>query len=79
MTPAWLAGDEHRRGTLSPGTLADLVVLDRDPVTCPADELAHLEVDATLMGGRITHVHPDSPLASVWFTRPPGTRPWRRR
>ena len=29
---AWLAGDEHRRGKLMPGFLADLVVLDRDPV-----------------------------------------------
>ena len=32
VTPAWLAGDERRRGRLLPGYLADLVVLDRDPV-----------------------------------------------
>ena len=31
VTPAWLAGDERRRGKLLPGYLADLVVLDRDP------------------------------------------------
>ena len=31
-TPAWLAGDERRRGKLLPGYLADLVVLDRDPL-----------------------------------------------
>jgi predicted amidohydrolase YtcJ len=66
VTPAWLARDEHRRGTLAPGMLADLVVLDRDPVTCAPAELAHLQVEATLMGGRIAHVHPDSPLASLW-------------
>jgi predicted amidohydrolase YtcJ len=56
VAPAWLARDEHRRGTLAPGKLADLVVLDRDPITCPEDELPHLEVEATLLGGRTTHV-----------------------
>ena len=40
VAPAWLAGDERRRGKLLPGFLADLVVLDRDPVTCPVEELA---------------------------------------
>ena len=39
MNPAWLAGDERRRGKLLPGYLADLVVLDRDPLECPPDEL----------------------------------------
>jgi len=56
VEPAWLAYDEHRRGTLASGKLADLVVLDRDPVTCPEDELPHLTVDATLIGGHIAHV-----------------------
>jgi predicted amidohydrolase YtcJ len=56
VEPAWLARDEQRRGTLAPGKLADLVVLDRDPVTCPEDELPQLTVIATLMGGRTTHV-----------------------
>ena len=32
VNPAWLAGDERRRGRLAPGYLADLVVLDRDPL-----------------------------------------------
>jgi predicted amidohydrolase YtcJ len=54
--PAWLAHDEHRRGRLTPGMLADLVVLDRDPVTCEPEALPHLKVVATLMGGHITHV-----------------------
>ena len=31
VTPAWLSGDERRRGRLIPGHAADLVVLDRDP------------------------------------------------
>ena len=31
VNPAWLSGDERRRGRLLPGYLADAVVLDRDP------------------------------------------------
>jgi predicted amidohydrolase YtcJ len=52
VTPAWLCGDERRRGKLLPGYLADLVVLDRDPFACAPDELEELEVVATMLGGR---------------------------
>jgi predicted amidohydrolase YtcJ len=52
VNPAWLAGDERRRGRLVPGQLADLVVLDRDPVACPLDELPDVRVVATMLGGR---------------------------
>ena len=58
VAPAWLAGDERRRGTLLPGRLADLVVLDRDPVTCPPDELGAIGVVATMVGGRWAHNPP---------------------
>jgi predicted amidohydrolase YtcJ len=52
VTPAWLAGDERRRGKLLPGFLADLVVLDRDPLECAPDELGEICVIATMLGGR---------------------------
>ncbi|HZB84973.1 MAG TPA: amidohydrolase [Gaiellaceae bacterium] len=52
VAPAWLTGDERRRGKLLPGYLADLVVLDRDPVACPREELAEVHVVATMLGGR---------------------------
>jgi len=54
--PAWLAGDEDRRGRLRTGMLADIVVVDRDPLLCQPEELPDLTVVATLVGGRITHV-----------------------
>jgi len=60
VTPAWLAGDERRRGRLLPGYLADLVVLTRDPYTCPPDELDSVQVVATMAGGK-------------WVFQPP---PW---
>ena len=58
VNPAWLAGDERRRGKLLPGYLADLVVLSRDPVTCPPDELETVEVVATMVAGRWVHNPP---------------------
>jgi predicted amidohydrolase YtcJ len=56
VAPAWLAGDEDRRGRLRTGMLADIVVVDRDPLLCQPEELPDLKVVATLVGGRITHV-----------------------
>jgi hypothetical protein len=58
VAPAWLAGDERTRGKLVPGFLADLVVLSRDPVECPPDELESVEVVATMVGGRWVHNPP---------------------
>jgi predicted amidohydrolase YtcJ len=56
--PAWLAGEERRRGKLVPGYLADLVVLDRDPLAIPPEELPDVQVVATMLGGRWVHNPP---------------------
>jgi predicted amidohydrolase YtcJ len=58
VAPACLTGDERRRGKLVPGYLADLVVLDRDPLDCPPDELAEVRVVAAMLGGRWVHNPP---------------------
>jgi len=58
VTPAWLAGDERRRGRLLPGLLADLVVLSRDPFTCPPGELESVEVVSTMVGGKWVYQPP---------------------
>lgn len=58
VNPAWLSGDERSRGKLLPGYLADLVVLNRDPLECPPEELETLEVVATMVGGRWVHNPP---------------------
>jgi predicted amidohydrolase YtcJ len=53
LAPAWLTGDERRRGKLLPGYAADLVVLDRDPwVDLDA------QVVATMVAGRWVHNPP---------------------
>jgi predicted amidohydrolase YtcJ len=58
VNPAWLARDEHRRGKLLPGFLADLVVLDRDPFELEPEKLPEIQVIATMLGGRWTHNPP---------------------
>jgi predicted amidohydrolase YtcJ len=58
VNPAWLARDERRRGKLIPGYLADLVVVDRDPLACEPGELAEIQVVATMLGGRWVHNPP---------------------
>ena len=49
---------ERRLGRLLPGYAADLVVLERDPVTCPPGEIAAIGVVATMVGGRWVHGRP---------------------
>ena len=55
VAPTWLEHAEKRRGTLRPGKLADLVILNRDPLTCEPEELPSLRVEGTMVGGRWTY------------------------
>jgi predicted amidohydrolase YtcJ len=48
---AWAAGEEAIKGSLTPGKLADLVVLDRDPFEVSPEKLKELRVEMTLVGG----------------------------
>ncbi len=49
------AGLGHEHGSVSPGKLADLVVLSDDPHAIPREELAHLEVVTTIFDGEIVY------------------------
>ncbi|MBN1661628.1 MAG: amidohydrolase, partial [Anaerolineae bacterium] len=49
----WLTREERLKGTLEPGKLADLVVLDRDYFTVPEDEIKDIQVDLTVIHGRV--------------------------
>jgi predicted amidohydrolase YtcJ len=48
---AYAAGREHEQGRLAPGYLADLVVLDTDPFTCPPENLRNIQAQATMVAG----------------------------
>ena len=46
---------EGNMGSIQPGKLADLVVLDRDYLTIPADQVKDIRVVMTMVGGRIVY------------------------
>jgi predicted amidohydrolase YtcJ len=48
---AFATGREDRQGSIAPGKLADIVVLDRDPLSIPPEELNQVRVTATMLGG----------------------------
>lgn len=52
---AQLNGESHRRGTLQPRRLADLVAFRSDPITCPIDDLPSLRPVFTIVGGRVVY------------------------
>jgi predicted amidohydrolase YtcJ len=52
---AWVAGEEDETGTLTPGKLADLVVLDADPLRIAPEKLKDVTVVLTMVGGRIVY------------------------
>ncbi|PAW91487.1 MAG: amidohydrolase [Pedosphaera sp. Tous-C6FEB] len=46
---------EDRTGSLEPGKLADLAVLDTDILTCPEDKIVATQVLRTYVGGRLVY------------------------
>jgi predicted amidohydrolase YtcJ len=49
--PAYAAGLEKRLGMLAPGYLADLLVLDTDPLACDPEQLWQIQPTDTMVGG----------------------------
>jgi predicted amidohydrolase YtcJ len=49
----YLTFEEKRKGTLEAGKLADMIVLDRDPTTIDPQDLLNVQVDTTIIGGRV--------------------------
>jgi hypothetical protein len=52
---AYAAFEEDSRGTLEPGKYADLVVLSKDILTVPEDQIPTAEVMYTVVGGKIRY------------------------
>jgi predicted amidohydrolase YtcJ len=52
---AYASGQAARQGSLSPGKLADLIVLDRDIFSIPPGDIPDTEVWLTIFDGRIVH------------------------
>jgi predicted amidohydrolase YtcJ len=52
---AFLVFHEDDLGALQPGKLADVVVLDRDYLTVPADQIKDIKPTMTIVGGRVVY------------------------
>jgi predicted amidohydrolase YtcJ len=52
---AFFVFQEDNLGSLQPGKLADLTVLDRDYLTIPADQIKDIRPVMTMVGGRIVY------------------------
>ncbi|MDX1646454.1 MAG: amidohydrolase family protein, partial [Longimicrobiales bacterium] len=55
LDAAFAAFQEDLKGTLEPGKLADIVVLDRDLFAMDPVDLPDARVLATVVGGRVVH------------------------
>lgn len=51
--PAFAVYDEHQRGRIAPGFLADFTVLGQDIFTVAEDEIPQIPVVATFVGGQV--------------------------
>ncbi|MEM1421252.1 MAG: amidohydrolase [Pseudomonadota bacterium] len=84
---AWFSRESGKKGQLKAGQLADFAVLDRDYFAVPEHEIADIEADLTLVGGKIAHAkgafaaHAPAPLPGLpdWSPVPvfgaPGAAP----
>lgn len=58
LSPAYFEHADCRKGSIVAGHLADLVVLDQDPMAVEAHELHSLTVTLTMVGGQVVHEMP---------------------
>jgi predicted amidohydrolase YtcJ len=55
MSNAYAAFEEGIKGSITPGKLADLVVLSKDIMRVPEEEIPTARVDLTVLGGRVRY------------------------
>jgi predicted amidohydrolase YtcJ len=58
LNAAYSAFEEETKGSLTPGKLADVVVLSRDIMSVPVEEISETEVLYTIVGGEIAYTNP---------------------
>ena len=69
---AYAAKREKVLGSLEPGKWADLVVMDKDYLTVPVDDIPKIRVLMTMVGGKVQHLVPSA--AREWGMQPTGAQ-----
>jgi predicted amidohydrolase YtcJ len=55
---AYATFEENIKGSITPGKLADFVVLRADPRKVPPSEIKYIVIDSTWVGGKLVFAHP---------------------
>jgi predicted amidohydrolase YtcJ len=55
VNAAYASFEEKVKGSIEPGKLADLVVIDKDILHCPVDEIKDIEALLTVVDGRVVY------------------------
>lgn len=55
LNGAWLSFEEDRKGSIEPGKLADMIVLDQDILTIAPDHIMDINVLQTWLGGKLVY------------------------
>ncbi len=55
LNGAYLSFEEKIKGSIEPGKLADMVVIDKDFLKCPVDEIKDIEALVTIVDGKVVY------------------------
>jgi predicted amidohydrolase YtcJ len=55
---AYLSFEEKSKGSIEPGKYADMVIVSKDFLNCPVDEIKDIEALSTIVGGKEVYKHP---------------------
>jgi predicted amidohydrolase YtcJ len=53
LNAAYASHEENIKGSISPGKLADMVLLSRNPTTTAGEEIKDIKVQMTVIGGKV--------------------------
>ena len=62
---AYATFEENIKGSITPGKLADFIVLEKDPRTVPPDTIKDIVLEATYLGGEKVYAAPGKAVAMV--------------
>ena len=55
LNSAYLSFEEKSKGSIEPGKLADLIVITKDFLSCPVDEIKNIETLLTVVDGKVVY------------------------